>query len=90
MKSSEISPGTDEILRDRPCIGGEPILEEYIVNQKAFQDQYPDELSHCYGCGRPNKHGRHITEVTGIGMKRLPSFIQCLTILPFPGMSMAN
>jgi len=27
------------------------------VNQKAFQDYYPDELSHCYGCGRLNEHG---------------------------------
>ena len=25
--------------------------------QKAFQDYYPDELSHCYGCGRLNEHG---------------------------------
>jgi acyl-coenzyme A thioesterase PaaI-like protein len=27
---------------------------------KAFQDYYPDELSHCYGCGRLNPHGLHI------------------------------
>ncbi len=27
------------------------------MNQKAFQDYYPDELSHCYGCGRFNEHG---------------------------------
>ncbi len=26
-------------------------------NTTAFQDQYPDELSHCYGCGRLNPHG---------------------------------
>ncbi len=25
--------------------------------QKAFQDYYPDDLSHCYGCGRLNEHG---------------------------------
>lgn len=24
---------------------------------KAFQDYYPDELSHCYGCGRLNPNG---------------------------------
>jgi hypothetical protein len=24
---------------------------------KAFQDSYPDDLSHCYGCGRLNEHG---------------------------------
>ena len=27
---------------------------------KAFQDHYPDALSHCYGCGRLNEHGLHI------------------------------
>jgi len=30
------------------------------VNQKAFQDYYPDDLSHCYGCGRLNEHGHQI------------------------------
>ena len=30
------------------------------MNQKAFQDYYPDDLSHCYGCGRLNKHGHQI------------------------------
>jgi len=27
------------------------------VKQVAFQDSYPDDLSHCYGCGRLNEHG---------------------------------
>jgi acyl-coenzyme A thioesterase PaaI-like protein len=27
---------------------------------KAFQDCYPVELSHCYGCGRLNEHGLHL------------------------------
>jgi acyl-coenzyme A thioesterase PaaI-like protein len=27
---------------------------------RAFQDFYPDELSHCYGCGRLNPHGHQI------------------------------
>jgi len=27
------------------------------MNQKAFQDYYPDELSYCYGCGRLNAEG---------------------------------
>ena len=26
----------------------------------AFQDFYPDDVSHCYGCGRLNAHGLHI------------------------------
>jgi acyl-coenzyme A thioesterase PaaI-like protein len=30
------------------------------MNQRAFQDFYPDELSHCYGCGRLNEHGLQI------------------------------
>ena len=27
---------------------------------RAFQDNYPDELSHCYGCGRNNPHGHQL------------------------------
>lgn len=27
---------------------------------KAFQDYYPEELSHCYGCGRLSEHGYQI------------------------------
>ncbi len=27
---------------------------------RAFQDYYPDHLSHCYGCGRLNEHGLQI------------------------------
>jgi acyl-coenzyme A thioesterase PaaI-like protein len=27
------------------------------VNPKSFQDYYPDDVSHCYGCGRLNEHG---------------------------------
>ena len=27
------------------------------MNPKAFQDYYPDHLSHCYGCGRLNESG---------------------------------
>ena len=30
------------------------------MNQKAFQDQFPDKYSHCYGCGRLNEHGLQI------------------------------
>ncbi len=30
------------------------------MNEGAFQDYYPDDLSHCYGCGRLNDHGLHI------------------------------
>lgn len=30
------------------------------MEQKAFQDYYPDQLSHCYGCGRLNAEGLQI------------------------------
>jgi len=29
----------------------------------AFQDYYPDDFSHCYGCGRLNPHGHQIKSV---------------------------
>jgi acyl-coenzyme A thioesterase PaaI-like protein len=28
--------------------------------EPAFQDCYPDDVSHCYGCGRLNEHGHQI------------------------------
>lgn len=28
--------------------------------EKAFQDYYEDNMSHCYGCGRLNEHGLQI------------------------------
>ena len=30
------------------------------MTKKAFQDYYPDHLSHCYGCGRLNEYGLQI------------------------------
>jgi len=30
------------------------------VNEKAFQDYYPDDFARCYGCGRLNEHGLHV------------------------------
>jgi len=30
------------------------------MNTQAFQDYYPDELSHCYGCGSNNKQGHQL------------------------------
>jgi len=29
----------------------------------AFQDHYPENVAHCYGCGRLNKHGHQIRTV---------------------------
>lgn len=30
------------------------------MNDMAFQDYYPDDYSHCYGCGRLNENGHQI------------------------------
>jgi acyl-coenzyme A thioesterase PaaI-like protein len=30
------------------------------MKEKAFQDYYPDDTAHCYGCGRLNEHGLHL------------------------------
>ncbi|MBC2702979.1 PaaI family thioesterase [Desulfobacula sp.] len=30
------------------------------MTQKAFQDYYSEDFSHCYGCGRLNEHGLQI------------------------------
>jgi len=30
------------------------------MNKKAFQDYYPEDVSHCYGCGRLNEQGHRI------------------------------
>ena len=29
----------------------------------AIQDEYPEDVSHCYGCGRLNDHGLHIRSI---------------------------
>ena len=33
---------------------------ELDVNRRPIQDDYPDQLSHCYGCGTLNEHGLRI------------------------------
>jgi len=30
------------------------------MTEEAIQDFYPDDLSHCYGCGRLNPHGHQL------------------------------
>jgi len=30
------------------------------MNEQAFQDCYPEELSHCYGCGKNNQEGHQL------------------------------
>jgi acyl-coenzyme A thioesterase PaaI-like protein len=31
-----------------------------MTQQKAFQDYYPENVAHCYGCGSLNPHGHQI------------------------------
>jgi acyl-coenzyme A thioesterase PaaI-like protein len=31
-----------------------------MKQEKAFQDYYPDDVAHCYGCGRLNERGHQI------------------------------
>lgn len=31
-----------------------------MTEQRAFQDYYPEQVAHCYGCGRLNEHGLQI------------------------------
>ncbi|MGD8412668.1 MAG: PaaI family thioesterase [Candidatus Latescibacterota bacterium] len=31
-----------------------------MTTKKSFQDYYPDDVAHCYGCGTLNEHGHHI------------------------------
>ncbi len=30
------------------------------MNNSAFQDSYPDDLAHCYGCGKNNSEGHQL------------------------------
>jgi acyl-coenzyme A thioesterase PaaI-like protein len=34
--------------------------DQQDMQEKAFQDFYPDDVSHCYGCGRLNDHGHQL------------------------------
>src|SRR5271157_789108 len=38
----------------------EIMRKEQIVTVKAFQDYYPAEFAHCFGCGRLNKDGLQV------------------------------
>jgi len=37
-----------------------PTAPASISPMKAFQDYYPENVSHCYGCGSSNVHGHRI------------------------------
>ena len=40
--------------------GGPPAAKGTDMQEKAFQDYYPEQLAHCYGCGYLNEHGHKI------------------------------
>ena len=42
------------------------------MDKKAFQDYYPDEFAHCYGCGRLNQDGLQIKSYWDGEESRLP------------------
>ena len=58
------------------------------MNQKAFQDYYPDELNYCYGCGRFNVQGLQIKSYWD-GEETVAIFHPKHITLQFPVMYMA-
>lgn len=60
-----VVPGSTMVASGRPAaslpgsVGGWGGKDQEM-DEKAFQDYYPEELSHCYGCGRLNEAGLHI------------------------------
>jgi hypothetical protein len=46
------------------------------MKNDAIQDHYPDELAHCYGCGRLNHHGHHLKSYWE-GDETVASLIDC-------------
>src|SRR5690242_15848022 len=60
-----ISPACRGTLNKRPGkVAGSHVsthcMEERSMSEQAFQDQYPDDYAHCYGCGRLNADGHHL------------------------------
>lgn len=53
-------------------------------HSKAFQDYYPEELSHCYGCGRLNEHGYQLKS-TWDGEESVASFTPQPYHIAIPG-----
>ena len=54
------------------------------MKEKAFQEYYPESLSHCYGCGRLNSHGLQVKSYWD-GEEALAVFIPKDFHLAFPG-----
>ena len=54
------------------------------TTRKAFQDYYPDDVSHCYGCGRLNEHGHQIKTFWD-GDESITLFVPKLYHMAIPG-----
>jgi acyl-coenzyme A thioesterase PaaI-like protein len=54
------------------------------MKNDAFQDHYPNELAHCYGCGRLNDHG-HGLKTFWDGDETVSRFIPELYHIAIPG-----
>jgi len=52
----EVSGASVQVSAER----GHKRKDTMSKQEKAFQDYYPDDYSHCYGCGRLNKKGLQI------------------------------
>ena len=62
------------------------------MNKEAFQDCYPEELSHCYGCGKNNEHGhqlksfwQHIDEENLLASTTIAHFTPSYIFTAIPG-----
>ena len=54
------------------------------MNKKAIQDLYPDDYSHCYGCGRLNERGLQIKTIWN-GKEGITAFIPDKNQMSMPG-----
>jgi acyl-coenzyme A thioesterase PaaI-like protein len=43
-----------------PQLHVDPLIAMNTSNKPAIQDLYPDDLAHCYGCGRNNPNGHQL------------------------------
>lgn len=57
----------------------------YISASQAIQDYYPDDFSHCYGCGRLNKEGLHLRTGWGKDGKTVTVFHPRESHIAIPG-----
>ncbi len=50
------------------------LRKDIDMGEKAFQDYYPEQLSHCYGWGRLNESGLHILDCHCTGTAAAASY----------------